>query len=280
MTVLHFINVGQGNMVLIQTADGRHLVFDCNITIENKGDVLSYVRRIIGRAPIHAFICSHRDSDHMRGVRELHNQNTIGSIWDSDYPGTTTTSPEYLDYMALRRQVGSQTIKKLTWEDFGRTRLRFMSAQDYRLERNANAQGIVIKVEHRGYDRNVCLGSAMLTADSDAETWRYGITKDYGSADLCSSVLMAGHHGSITFFDDPADTKNYYFDHIINMAPEVTIISVGQNGHGHPDKKALQFYEHYSSGAKNGKKIFRTDHEGTMKLELKDDGLWSLNINQ
>lgn len=88
---------------------------------------------------------------------------------------------------------------------------------------------------------------------------------------------MAAHHGSITFFDDPADTQHYYTEHITAIKPAMTIVSVGNNTHGHPDKKALELYEKYSSGSNNGNKVFTTQDKGTMKLTLKDDG-WALNV--
>jgi len=182
--------------------------------------------------------------------------------------------------MDLRRTVGFQVRQKLKYFDYGRTRFRYLSAQDDRLASNANAQGIVIKVEHRSTDMSKIQSSAMLTGDSDAQTWRYAIIKDYALADLKSSILMGGHHGSKTFFDDPKDTVNYYVNHIKAIKPEMTIISVGDNGHGHPNSKALEFYEKYSTGSKQGNKVFRTDKQGNMMLTLKDDGLWNLKKNQ
>ena len=47
-TVIHFIDVGQGNMVLVQCADGTNLMVDCNITEGNKNRVLNYVANQIG----------------------------------------------------------------------------------------------------------------------------------------------------------------------------------------------------------------------------------------
>ena len=280
-TVIHILDVGQGNMVLIEAASGRNFVFDCNINEENEDRVLDYVAYQIGVGTrLHAFICSHRDADHMRGVTKLNAEFPIGKIWDSDYPGTTTDTPEYRAYMSLRRQLGSKIIKKETRQDFGRTRFRYMSAQDSRLPSNANAQGIVIKVEHRSADGSGCLGSAMLPGDSDAQVWRNGIMADYGAGDVSSSILMAGHHGSVTFFDDPNDEKSYYTSHMEAIKPAMTLVSVGKNPHGHPDKKALEFYKHYSTGSKQGKKVFRTDTKGTMKLTLKDGGGWRLSSNQ
>jgi beta-lactamase superfamily II metal-dependent hydrolase len=112
----------------------------------------------------------------------------------------------------------------------------------------------------------------LITGDCDAETWRYAIMEDYSTSDVKTTILMAAHHGSISFFDDPADTENYYNDHILAIKPAMTIISVGNNQHGHPDKKALELYGKYSSGSTQGNKVFTTQEKGTMKLTLKNDG--------
>lgn len=279
-TIIHFIDVGQGNMVLVQAADGSCFVVDCNITQANEDRVIDYVASQIGwQTDLRAFICSHRDADHMRGVRKLHRYFPVQSVWDSDYPGTTTNSTEYREYMQLRREVGHEVKEKLKRQDFGRTRFRYLSAQDDRLDENANAQGIVIKVEHRNDDRSIIRGSAMLTGDSDAETWRYAILEDYNKSDLDCDILLAGHHGSITFFDDPADDRFYYEAHAKAMSPDMTIVSVGPNVHGHPDEKAIELYEKHSSGSNKGNLLYRTDEEGTMRLTLKDEGGWSIKKN-
>lgn len=275
-TVVHFIDVGQGNMVLIEASNGQYYICDCNVTNDNENRVLNYLGAVIGwQSNISAFICTHRDADHMRGIKKIHNYFPIQSIWDSGHPGTTTNSSEYTDYMDLRRRVGSEEKKKLTRQDLGQTRLRYLSAKDERLEKNANAQGLVIKLEH--WNSSNVGSSTILTGDCDAETWRYGILKDYSVSDVSTSVLMGGHHGSITFFDDPADTKYYYEEHMRAIKPAMTIISVGNNSHGHPDKKAIELYEKHSTGSKQGNKVFTTQGKGTMKLTLKDNG-WALNV--
>ena len=268
-------------MSLIETADGKRFVYDCNITDKNESEVLGYVARQIGwNTKISAFICSHRDADHMRGILKLHANFPIQKIWDSGYPGTSTDTSEYRQYMQLRRQVGGVVKEKQKRQDFGRTRFRFLSAKDDRLAKNANAQGIVIKIEHRSANDLRLEGSVMLTGDSDAETWRYGIQKDYRDNDLSCDILVAGHHGSITFFDDPKDEKHYYTHHVQAMNPAMTIVSVGKNPHGHPDPKAIELYEKYSRGSDKGNKLYRTDQQGNMNVLLKDGGGWNLKYNQ
>lgn len=275
-TVIHFIDVGQGNMVLLEATNGKFYLCDCNVTNDNENLVLKYLGQAIGwGTPISAFICTHRDADHMRGIKKIHEYFPVGRIWDSGHPGTTTNSSEYLEYMVLRRAIGSEEKKRQTYQDLGKTRLRYLSAKDERLEKNANAQGLVIKVEH--WNGTGCGSSTILTGDCDAETWRYGIMKDYSASDVSASILMGAHHGSISFFDDPADTQQYYTAHMQAVKPAMTIISVGDNAHGHPDKKALELYDKYSTGSKQGNKVFTTQDKGTMKLSLNDDG-WSLNV--
>ncbi|SOC31092.1 ComEC/Rec2 family competence protein [Thalassospira xiamenensis] len=275
-TEIHFIDVGQGNMVLIRTTNAQNYLCDCNVTSQNEGRVLAYLSSVLGNnTPIHAFICTHRDADHMRGIKKVHARFPIGKIWDSGYPGTTTNSSEYTDYMDLRRRLGYREIIRQKREDYGQTRFRYFSAKDERLLLNANAQGIVLKIEHRFNDQ--CRASALLTGDCDAETWRCAIMEDYAIADVKSSILMGAHHGSLSFFDDPGDSKHYYLDHIKAIAPEMTVISVGPNTHGHPDPTAFRFYTDNSSGSKQGNKVFTTQEKGTMKLVLKDDG-WSLTL--
>ena len=205
-TIVHFINVGQGNMALVQCADGSRFVVDCNITEANQNRVLGYLATQIGwGSRLRAFICSHRDADHMRGVQVLHRNFPIGEVWDSGYPGTSTDTLEYEAYMRLRRAVGVREIQKQTRDDIGRTRFRYLSATDSRLPKNANAQGIVLKVEQRSTSSGNVEGSTILTGDSDAATWKHGILKDYSAGDVSCDILLAAHHGSITFFDDPDD---------------------------------------------------------------------------
>ena len=279
-TKLHFINVGQGNMTLLQLSDGQIFLYDCNITNDNEGSVLEYLANQIGRnTAIDVFICSHRDADHMRGIKKIHKHFPIKKIWDSGVTGTTPNSSEYLDYMDLRRKVGFREIKPRTRYDFGDTRLRIMNSKNDDVADNANAQSIVIKVVHRDSYRDKDYASVLLTGDTDAATWKT-IQQQYSDIDLSCSLLLASHHGSSSYFEDPSDTKHYYTGHLYAKSPNMTIISVGNNAHGHPDKDAIRFYEKYSTGSRSGNKILRTDKNGHICVTLQDGGGWSLNVQR
>lgn len=275
-TKVHFINVGQGNMTLIQAADGKTFLYDCNITNDNERSVFEYLgKQLPAGTKLDGFICSHRDSDHMRGVKKVHAKYPIKVVYDTGVTGTTPTCTEYKEYMELRRAVGFKEVAHKTRYDFGNTRFRIMNAKNDDLADNANAQSIVMKVVHRDSSLDRDHGSVMLTGDTDAVTWKT-IRKHYGDADLACSILLASHHGSLTYFDDPSDTQHYYTSHTAAKAPGMTIVSVGNNAHGHPHAKSLEFYEKYSKGSSKGNKLFRTDLHGHICVALKDGGGWNI----
>lgn len=139
-TILYILDVGQGNMVWIKTSDNQNIVFDCNLRENNAARVFSYLRaRIANYNGISQFICSHRDNDHICGIRKLHRIFPIRLIRDSDQPGENTESTDYQEYMRLRREIGFRKIERQKYVDFGQTRLCFLSARDERLPANSNA---------------------------------------------------------------------------------------------------------------------------------------------
>lgn len=276
-TFVHFVDVGQGNMPLLRPPNGDTILYDCNVTDENASYVLGYLGKYLRRGdPIDVFANSHRDADHMRGIKRIHERFPVQHVWDSGATGGSPECTEYKEYMSLRRDVGFGELKPRTYWDMGITRLRVLNSKNDDLPDNPNAQSIVIKVEHRHGAAGSKPASVMLTGDSDAVTWR-DIRRYYDDGQLACSILLAGHHGSLTFFDDPGDTEHYFTRHLHAMSPAMTVISVGEdNARGHPHPKALEFYERYSGGSDKGDKIKRTDHHGSLLLELKDDGGWTL----
>jgi beta-lactamase superfamily II metal-dependent hydrolase len=264
---VHFIDVGCGNMTLIIFSDGSRFMYDCNLTEENSEAVLSYLEGIIGNKGIDVFINSHRDADHMRGIADLHATHLISKIWDSGVAGTTTDSPEYAAYMELRRELSVSELEPFSSGSYGGATLTCMNSKcdDYS---DPNEQSLVIRIEYKG-------SSVMLAGDTNYRPWKEKIMPHYGNG-VQSSILLASHHGSIDFFDDPSDEKTYYTGHIAKILPVMTLVSVGPNVNDLPDPNAMKLYEKYSTSSDKGNKVFTTEKNGTMKLTLKDEGSWSL----
>lgn len=270
---IHFLNVGCGTMVLMILPNDKLFIYDCNITNENASAVFDYLAKIIGPfTEIDVFINSHRDTDHIKGIKALHSEHPIKEIWDANVPGTTTNSSDYYAYMELRRSLKTKVIKARTYREYGNATLRYMNSRwkDYD---DPNDQSIVLKIEYRG-------SSAMLAGDTSLKPWKEKILTYYSDIKLKSNILLASHHGSISFFDDPEDEQYYYEDHIKKINPSMTIISVGPNSKNLPDNNALDIYKKHSTGSNKGNKIFTTEDKGNMKLILKGGGAWSLKTKQ
>lgn len=267
---VHFLDVGQGNMVVAIFPDCKVMVYDCNITDENEDKIFAYLEKIMPKNEIDVFVNSHRDADHMRGIKKLHEKYKINTLWDSGVSGNTE-APEYQEYMDFRRNMVNRVCEVHSNEYWtGKPFVRILNGKREDLT-DVNAQSIVIHIDNNG-----C--SILLAGDTDAKVWKDYITSESTSI-LKSSILLASHHGALSFFYDPTYT-NYYTKHLSEINPDMTIISVGENPHGHPDKEAIKLYEKYSNGSDKGNKVFRTDIRGNIKLELKDDGKWILTSDK
>jgi beta-lactamase superfamily II metal-dependent hydrolase len=258
MTKFHFVNVGQGNMVVGIFPNGQVLVYDCNITNENETAVFSYLQRVMPKAGIDVFVNSHRDADHMRGVKKLHEKYPISSIWDSGVSGNIDTD-EYREYMDLRRRLIVHEVGAgQYWID--NPGVRILNGKREGLN-DPNSQSIVLHIDYSG-------SSLLLAGDTSIRTWRDYIIPEFG-AGIKSLVLYASHHGSLSFFNEIDDHANDFTGHVSLINPAITIISVGAgNQFSHPHVRSLGHYENHSYGAQNGQKIFRTDLHGNMQLEL------------
>jgi len=269
---VHFVDVGMGNMTILVLPEGSVFVVDCNITDTNQERVLRYVRNAVGAdTRIDVFIASHRDADHIRGIRTLHARHPIRAIWDPGVPSGDTGCEEYRAYMDLRRSVANKTIEARKRWTYGDATLRCMNAAWEDIT-EPNDQSVVLKVEYGD-------SSAMLAGDTGYRPWRDKILPWYADEKLSSSVLLASHHGSLSFFRDSGEEQNYT-RHLTRVSPSMTIISVGPNIHGLPNQEAVRLYTQHSSGSNKGNRVYTTEDQGSMRLVLKAEGGWSLSTEK
>lgn len=279
---IHFIDVGQGNMVLIQIPNSKTILCDCNITQSNRDDIFHYLRRALGvteadlilnsilKQPlIDIFINTHRDSDHMRGLKLIDDVFGVKEIWDTGVPGTTTNSSEYREYMNLKRDKGFEKEPR-KYYDFGECRLRIMNGKNNNFS-DANEQSFVVKLEYKGK-------GIMLAGDTSYRSWKEFIEIHYSKEDLASHILLVSHHGSLSFFEDTS-SDDYYLRHLSKIDPDISIISVG-NGSSLPHPDAVRLYEKFSFGSDKGNKVFSTSEKGNMLLTIDEKGIWRLHLNQ
>lgn len=217
-----FVDVGQGNAVLIQTA--RHsLLYDTGPSYQaqdassNAGvRVLLPLLRALGLQP-EVLMVSHQDSDHSGGVAPLLQQLPPQAFYtsmaaDAAWPSQPVPQPcvagqrwrwDGVDFEVLHPQAG-----------------------DYGQALKSNAMSCVLRVGNG--QASVLLVGDILQAQ-ERQLWQ-----SLGAAKLASTVLLAPHHGSNT-------SSNLLF--LQAVQPRWVVVQAGYlNRYGHPAPAVLQRY--------------------------------------
>ena len=309
--IFHLIHVGEGLMILIIFPDNTTLLFDCNVIQENKDEVLHYLKTQIPYRKddvsfeevqwIDIFVNSHRDIDHLRGLKEINNEFEIKSIWDSGQTGNATEDDDYLYYMNLRRTIsdkyGESAVlvpipSPFPLRSFGGASVFclcssldfiskdigyfFQNLSTIKAAKDQHSNSIVLSIEYSG--RRV-----LLTGDSDWYAWKEKIIPNYESTDLLSSeVLIASHHGSRSFFTDESindhidiesNPDTTYLEALDFIKPVVTLIPCGKykTAH-HPNEEALELYKKNTTN----EQVYTTHEKKTLVGIIDALGHWTV----
>jgi competence protein ComEC len=232
---VHFIDVGQGDAILIDSGDIDILV-DGGRT---SASVLAYLQGQ-GIADIDLLVATHPDADHIGGLADVLAQYQVNEIWVN---GDTATSQTYQDFAAAVAAEGA-TVREPT--------------RGYITEMDGLSVDVLNPTSERTGDSNedsvvfrlVCGEVSVLltgdaTSDSEASMLAAGLTLD-------SDVLKVAHHGSRYSTSAPF---------LAAVTPEDAVISVGAgNPYGHPAQETLDRL------AAAGATVYRTDQDGTVVL--------------
>lgn len=252
------LDVGQGNMQLLEEGDEINIVIDCNIS-----GAPEFVRRYLGRRKVKhldLLVFSGTDEDHAdaEGFQSLINVTggDILEIWYPDYPADTENWKEVSALIQDLKAKGT-IVKTPTAGDeaiFGSIHVKVLSPHADDSDSSNNAS-IVTKFG---------IGDVGILCPGDCESesrWKNIIR--YFKSWLPSNVLLAAHHGSINGCIEEA---------IELIAPEYTVISCGKNNqHDHPDRGAVEIYEQHTS-----EKVFITHEVGSLLFE--SDGTTVTNV--
>ena len=258
--VVTFLDVGQGDSILIQTPEGHTVLIDAGPANPRSGwdagntIVAPYLRRQ-GINVIDLLILTHDHEDHEGGMPAILKQFRVR---DFAAPALIRCSKEYRDILG---EVRREKIKRILLHGGIRVRfpdgvkLVFFYPTSSDLRRSADTEdpnnfSAVAKLEF-GQADILLAGDA--GGDAEAEML---MEKD----DLRSDVLKVGHHGSSS-----ATTPAF----LRAVRPRIAIVSVGRrNAFGHPSRETLVRLRSIHA------QTYRTDLDGAVTVETDGRKIW------
>lgn len=293
--IFHFMDVWEGLMILIVFPDQTTMLYDCNIIDENQEYIMDYLNKHMPSKliwweyvkNIDIFVNSHRDQDHLRGIKEINNNFPILSIWDSDQSGNSST--DYLDYMTIKRNLAKEwkvftpTASSDIYKTIGGVQIFCLNpdksineSEDETTDKETHINCIVLSIEY-------LWKRLLLTWDSWYDVWRDYIIPNFKDQWIIKSdILVASHHGSRSFFTDSQNNEdinieenpeNTYIEHIGIINPDFTIISCGDYEKNHlPNNSALQLYRESTSN----EQVYTTKEKWTLQWFF--DKYWNWSV--
>ena len=202
---VHFIDVGQGDSILIQSPNGKTMLVDGGIKGEGD-DVVAYIQQQ-GVSKLDYVVATHPDADHIGGLIAVLNSISIENFIDS---GKVHTSQTYEEMITL---IGDKNIpyivptigQQIVLDD--ELDIKVLNADESASDNNEAS--IVLKITYGDV-------SFLLTGDAGIEMEQQMMA----TQNVQATILKAGHHGSNTS-SAPA--------FIEAVSPQVTILSYGQD---------------------------------------------------
>lgn len=277
---IHFVDVGQGDCIMIQLPDGKNMIIDGGDRgSDSVAAVNAYIDRLKGDAQKLTFdylLLTHTDSDHVGGLDDviLRDDVDVKKMFVPRLSTDQISTKVYRDFLSAIEQE-KNTVEGVTVEystvdsDFENLevgyRFDFITPTDDCYDENIfgsaegkNSVSPIIVMEFGGE-------KVLFTGDANekyTEKWFDELVKedkdhslDYYDVD----VLKVGHHGSETSTSDAF---------LATVKPEYAVISYGEgNKYGHPREELLNRLRGYMSDTN----IYRTAEDGTIVLSIRKD---------
>lgn len=235
MLKVHYIDVGQGDSILIQNKNLNMLVDGG--TRESAEKLLSYLKSN-NISTLDYVVATHPHEDHIGSLDDVINNFDIKNVW---MPKKSASTKVFSD---LAQAISNKGLKAEQPEVGSSVKLADANItvlapvkDDYT---DTNDWSIGLKVEYKN-------NSFILTGDAES-TSESNILET--NLNLKADVLKAGHHGSST------STSEQF---LAKVNPTYAVISLGEgNSYGHPHTETLQKFKD------NNIIVYRTDRNGTI----------------
>ena len=234
---VHFLNVGQGDSILIEY-ENESMLIDAGES--DQGEVVTDYLQNQGISKLEYVVATHPHSDHIGGIDEVLNNFQVEHFVDSGYTHTSKTYENMLTTID-QKNIPFEVVKAGQTIDFDpAVDIEVLNpASTYSDELNENS--VVLKVTY-GETSFLLMGDAGLESEEKIMEAGY---------DVDSDILKVGHHAS---------RSGSGATFISAVSPEVSVIEVGaRNDYKHPHAEILDRLQKTS-------KVYRTDLDGTITV--------------
>jgi competence protein ComEC len=248
---VNFLDIGHGNCVVVELANGDITIIDGGGAKSDKFNVGEMIiapylwkKRV---KKIKSIIVSHSDADHYNGLDFILKNFTPDTLWLNSKKG------DGKDFNDLIKHAEELNVE-IRIPEAGETLLQHEETRINNLTNlhitpgigKDNNKSLVIKVSSKRLN-------FLLTGDIEESAEEQLISQ---VEDLHANVLLAPHHGSAT---------SSSMDFLQAVAPEYTVISAGKlRPYTFPSPKVIKRYQQI------GSKVFNTARDGTITFQTKD----------
>ena len=254
MLHVYFLDVGQGDSVLIVTPGGRQVLVDGGPGPLGAASALGQ-RLGPGDRDLDLVVLTHPDEDHFRGLLEVVERYRVEPVLEGVSP---TENPLFLEWTRVLEERGTRRVQGVQGQAVQldeATRLEVLAPPPGSIRgagSPTNNNGLVLKLR---YGRI----SFLLAADIEVEAEDHLLDQ---WVSLESTVLKVAHHGSRT-----SSTPGF----LAAVGPAATVISVGtDNRHGHPHPEVMARLE----GALGEGRTYLTSERGQVEFITDGQRLW------
>ena len=248
---VHFLDVGQGDSILVLTPSGRQVLIDGG----PDGDVVSHALADTlpgGDRSLDLVVMTHLDSDHSGGLLQVMDRYSVGAVVAGPQPVLDHAAAQWEQKVA-QHEIRSQEVHAgYAIELDDGVQLRVLNPQPAGAFGDSNNDSVVMRLTHGEV-------SVLLTADVEREAEERLMASSH---ELRSTVLKVGHHGSST-----STTERF----LEAVDPAVAVVSAGAgNPYGHPAPEVVERLETKIGAAG----VYRTDLQGTVEVISDGRSVW------
>ena len=236
---VHFIDVGQGDSILIRCPDGSNILIDGG-PMGAYPHLVGYLKEA-GVEKIDLLIATHPDGDHIGGLLKVLQTFPVAAVLDSGREHTTLTYQRYLEAIKARPDTEFRLGRAGDRYAFGDVSLQVIHPGSS-LPKNSNDCSIVSRITYGDV-------SFLFTGDAEKKAEAELLSRGFP---VRSTVLKVGHHGS------KSSTSSRFLG---SVSPQSAVICAGEyNRWGHPTEEVIRSLQQRKI------EIYRTDLQGTILM--------------